>query len=47
MASRLMYRLTGKWHDDEVADLTDIAFPDKETTIRMVQSARQSMRRTA
>jgi hypothetical protein len=47
MASRLMYRITGKWHDDEVADLTDIAFPNKETSVRMVQSARQSMRRTA
>jgi hypothetical protein len=46
MASRLMHRTTGKWHDDDVATLTEIAFPDKETTVRMVQSARQSLRRT-
>jgi hypothetical protein len=46
LASRLMHGTTGKWHDDEVATLTDIAFPGKETSIRMVQSARQSMRRT-
>jgi hypothetical protein len=46
-ASHLMHRTTGKWHDDEVATLTDIAFPGEEaTTIRMVQSARQSIRRT-
>jgi hypothetical protein len=46
LASRLMHRTTGKWNDDEVATLTDIAFPGKETTsIRMVQSARQSLRR--
>jgi hypothetical protein len=46
LASRLMHRTTGKWHDGEVATLTDIAFPGKETSIRMVQSARQSIRQT-
>jgi hypothetical protein len=50
VASFIMHRTTGKWHDDEVATLADIAFPpgdeEEATTIRMVQSARQFMRRT-
>jgi len=43
-ASRRMHKTTGKWHDNEVADLTDIAFPDEETTIDMVRSARRGIR---
>jgi hypothetical protein len=46
--SNMMHRLTGLWCDDEVATLTDIAFPpdeDEETTsIDMVRSARRGMR---
>jgi hypothetical protein len=44
MASRLMHRTTGEWHDDDVATLTDIAFPDEEaTSIDMVRSARRGI----
>jgi hypothetical protein len=45
VASRRMHETSGKWHDKEVADLTDIAFPDRETTVRSVQAARQFTRR--
>ncbi len=47
-ASRLMHRTTGKWHDNEVALLTDIAFPPNEdedvTSTDVVRSARRGMR---
>jgi hypothetical protein len=47
MASRLMHRTTGQWHDDWVADLAALAFPDYEGpkgegfTVDMVISARK------
>jgi hypothetical protein len=45
VASRRMYETTGKWHDPEVATLTDIAFPDEEaTSVDMVRSARRGIR---
>jgi hypothetical protein len=45
MAADFFHKTTGKWHDDEVATLTDIAFPDEEaTTIDMVRSARRGVR---
>jgi hypothetical protein len=44
MASRFMYQTTGEFHDKEVATLTNIAFPDKETLIDMVRSARRGIR---
>jgi hypothetical protein len=43
--SRFARAATGDWCDDEVATLTDIAFPRDETTSTdMVRSARRSMR---
>jgi hypothetical protein len=45
LASRRMYETAGKWHDKEVAMLTDIAFPDEveATSIDMVHSARRGV----
>jgi len=46
-ASDFFYGGTGQWHDDWVADLTDLGFPEfGETTIEMVRSARRGMRPT-
>jgi hypothetical protein len=45
-AADCFYQKTGQWHDNWVADLTDVAFPDRDTatTIDMVCSARRGMR---
>jgi hypothetical protein len=49
LASRLMQRTTGQWHDDWVVDLATLAFPDYEGpkgegfTVDMVISARKGM----
>jgi hypothetical protein len=47
VASDFMRRITGEWHDDWVAELTDIAFPPDEdedvTSIDMVRSARRGV----
>lgn len=46
--SKMMHGLTGDWCDGEVATLTDIAFPQDESTSEdSVRSARRSMRTTA
>jgi hypothetical protein len=43
--SQMMHGLTGDWCDGEVATLTDIAFPQDESTSEdAVRSARRSMR---
>jgi hypothetical protein len=43
--SKFAREVTGDWCDDEVATLTDVAFPrDESTTIDMVRSARRPMR---
>jgi hypothetical protein len=46
--SSMMHQLTGLWCDEEVATLTDIAFPPDEdedvTSVDMVRSARRGMR---
>ena len=46
LVSNAMHQLTGEWCDDEVATLTDIAFPDldESTTIDTVRSARRGIR---
>jgi hypothetical protein len=41
MAADFFYKTTGEWHDGWNADLTNVAFPDEETTIDMVRSARR------
>jgi hypothetical protein len=47
-AATFFRETTGEWHDKEVADLTDIAFPPDEdgdvTSIEMVRSARRGVR---
>ncbi len=45
--SKIMHMLTGNWCDGEVATLTDIAFPQDESTSEdSVRSARRSMQTT-
>jgi hypothetical protein len=44
VASSCFYEVTGEWHDDWVADLTNVAFPDYEITTDMVISARRGVR---
>jgi hypothetical protein len=44
VASTWFHQTTGQWHDDWVADLTNVAFPDYETTIDVVRSARRGIR---
>jgi len=43
-ASSFFHETTRKWHDDWVADLANIAFPDHEATKTMVISARRNIR---
>jgi hypothetical protein len=45
LAADFFYKATGEWHDNWIATLTDIAFPDEEaTSIDMVRSARRGIR---
>jgi hypothetical protein len=43
--SNLVHDLTGRWLDDEVADLTEIAFPPREITVDIVRAARRETTR--
>jgi hypothetical protein len=44
VASSFFHEAIGEWHDDWVADLTNVAFLDYETTTDMVRSARRRVR---
>ena len=44
VASTYFHGLLGKWRDDWVADLANVGFPDHDTTIDMVRSARRGIR---
>ena len=44
VASTYFHKILGKWRDDWVADLANVGFPDQDTTIDMVRSARRGIR---
>jgi hypothetical protein len=46
VSSNYFHQTMGQWHDDWVADLTNAAFPDHDTTIDTVRSARRGIRPT-
>jgi hypothetical protein len=44
VATHYFHELLGEWRDDWVADLANVGFPDHETTVDMVRSARRGIR---